>query len=130
MKPIIKVVCGIIKKDDKYFIARRKHVKSLGGYWEFPGGKIEEGENPILALERELMEELGMKVNEINYFGNHQYEYENYIINLFGYTCNYLSASFILTDHDQYEFVTTQELKKFNIAPADREFAVRIFGSI
>jgi 8-oxo-dGTP diphosphatase len=126
LKPTIKVVCGIICKGDTYFIARRKPDKNLGGYWEFPGGKIEEGESPISALERELMEELGMKVNAINYFGNHQYEYEKFIINLLGYTCNYLGASFNMTDHDKHEFVTATELKKFDLAPADREFAKRI----
>jgi len=42
---MIKVVCGIIEHEDKVLICRRKESKSLGGYWEFPGGKIEEGED-------------------------------------------------------------------------------------
>ena len=73
---IIKVVCGIIFKENKIFICRRKSEKSLGGYWEFPGGKVEQGESNEASLSRELMEELGMKV-EVNgfYIGNiHAYE--------------------------------------------------------
>ena len=59
---MIKVVCGIIFKDQKIFICRRNPEASLGGYWEFPGGKIEEGEDHRESLKRELMEELLMDV--------------------------------------------------------------------
>ena len=64
---MIKVVCGIIYKDRKIFIARRKPHKSMGGLWEFPGGKIEEGEEYADSLKRELQEELEMQV-EVNDF--------------------------------------------------------------
>ena len=65
---MIKVVCGIIYKDEKKFICRRKPSKSLGGYWEFPCGKIEQYESHKDSLKRELMEELQMEVEIMEYY--------------------------------------------------------------
>ncbi len=51
---MIEVVAGIIYKEDKILIAKRKAGKHLAGYWEFPGGKIEAGETPETSLVREI----------------------------------------------------------------------------
>ena len=118
MKPI-KVVCGIIWKDGKVFIARRKPGKSLAGFWEFPGGKLDEGEEPEAALIRELEEELGMDVKISSFFGSKTHHYESFSIELIAYTCAFISASYHLTDHDEISFVDPKELSSFQIAPAD-----------
>lgn len=118
MKPI-KVVCGIIWKEGKVFIARRKPGKSLAGFWEFPGGKLEEGEEPEPALIRELQEELGMEVKISNHFGNKTHHYESFSIELIAYACEFIVASYNLTDHDEIAFVNPQELSDYQIAPAD-----------
>ncbi|MFA4977167.1 MAG: NUDIX domain-containing protein [Sphingobacterium sp.] len=65
---LITVVCGIIFKDDLVLICRRKPEKSLGGYWEFPGGKVEDGESNEESLLRELIEELNLKVKIKQHF--------------------------------------------------------------
>ena len=59
---MIRVVCGIIYKDDKILLTRRKKGKSLEGFWEFPGGKVEKEETDTVALKRELKEELGPEI--------------------------------------------------------------------
>lgn len=115
----IKVVCGVIWQDDKVFIAKRKPEKSLGGYWEFPGGKIEENELPELALERELEEELGMVVKVLDYIGQNIHQYENIAIELIAYKCEFISASFQLIDHDEFQFVNPAELNSIKMAQAD-----------
>ncbi|WP_127015516.1 NUDIX domain-containing protein [Anoxybacter fermentans] len=56
---MIRVTAAIIEKDGKFLIARRKEGH-LSGMWEFPGGKIEEGESPEECLKREIFEELGI----------------------------------------------------------------------
>lgn len=122
MKPIIKVVCGIIWKGDKVLIARRKPGKSLAGYWEFPGGKLNEGEDAEIALKRELKEELGMEVDELKYYGQHIHAYEKFTIELIAYKCRFLHATFEMTDHDEYAFIYTEKFYNFNIAPADLYF--------
>ncbi|WP_298543638.1 (deoxy)nucleoside triphosphate pyrophosphohydrolase [uncultured Aquimarina sp.] len=123
---MIRVVCGIIYQDDKVFICRRKPSKSLGGYWEFPGGKIETGESNEDSLKRELLEELQMEVDVVEYFGSSQYDYENFSIDLIAYTCNLRNWNLCLTDHDQYDWVTPDEILKWKLAPADIPLAQSI----
>ena len=76
----IRVVCGIFWKDGQVFIARRSPQKSMGGYWEFPGGKVEENEKEEIALERELKEELAIEVKVGEYIGRTVHPSENVFI--------------------------------------------------
>lgn len=122
MRTQIKVVCGIIQKEDTYFIAKRNLEKHLGGYWEFPGGKIEKDESPQSALERELLEELGMKVEGIQIFGSHIHAYEHLTIELIAYSCCFKEATFRMTDHIDYAFIKVQDFDKYKMAPADKFF--------
>jgi 8-oxo-dGTP diphosphatase len=126
----IKVICGIIFKDDKIFLCRRNANKSLAGYWEFPGGKIESGETDVDALSRELHEELGMKVKIIEHFKTVIHPYEAFTIELIAYTCQFQEANYTLTDHDKYEWVDAKDLNKWNLAPADIPIANAILPSI
>jgi len=116
---IIKVVCGIIFKEDKIFICRRNQQKILSGYWEFPGGKIEIGEKAEDSLVRELQEELGMDVSIDKYFKTVIHRYETFTIELISYICQFQKASYKLTDHDAYEWVDRSDLNKRLLAPAD-----------
>jgi len=123
---VVKVVCGIIWKDGHVFIARRKPEKSMGGYWEFPGGKIEEGEDPEKALVRELKEELEMEVTVKGYFGTNTHQYEKFIIDLLAYECDFVTATYQLTDHDEWKFVLPPVLSDFKMAPADIAFVIKL----
>lgn len=116
---IIKVVCGIIFHDNKVIICRRKPEKSLGGYWEFPGGKIEQGEKNEVSLSRELKEELDMKVEVKDYFKTNFHDYGKFRIELIAYKCNFIDANFEMIDHDSYKWVDILDLLKWNLAPAD-----------
>jgi 8-oxo-dGTP diphosphatase len=125
---IIKVVCGIIFKDDKIFLCRRNAKKSLAGYWEFPGGKIELAEVAMDALSRELYEELGMKVKIIKHFKTVVHQYDTFAIELMAYICQFQEANYTLTDHDMYEWVNKRDLNKWNLAPADIPIANAIIN--
>ena len=127
---IIKVVCGIIYSGDKVFICRRNANKTLGGFWEFPGGKIEKEEKPELALERELKEELEMGVIVNEYFKTAIHKYEKFTIELIAYKCMFIDANFRLVDHDAYEWVKIKELKDWNLAPADIPIAEELMNFI
>lgn len=118
----IKVVCGIIWKDGQVLIARRKPEKSLGGYWEFPGGKLEVGEDAETALVRELKEEMGMTLNNLRYYGTHTHQYDSFSIELLAYECDFVDATFELTDHDEIAFIIPKQLRNHKIAPADIYF--------
>ncbi|PTM40778.1 8-oxo-dGTP diphosphatase MutT [Bosea sp. 124] len=64
MKLLLVVACALIDADNRVLVAQRPEGKSLAGLWEFPGGKLEQGERPEPALIRELAEELGITVKE------------------------------------------------------------------
>lgn len=70
------VVIGILKQNDKFLITERPRQKVYGGYWEFPGGKIEANESSLDALKRELREELGISVVTARLWFQHQHNYD------------------------------------------------------
>ncbi|WP_333863608.1 (deoxy)nucleoside triphosphate pyrophosphohydrolase [Sphingobacterium sp.] len=125
---IIKVVCGIIFKDDLVLICRRKPEKSLGGYWEFPGGKIEGTESYEDSLTRELMEELNLKVNIKKHFFNTVHHYEKITIELISFICETNNAVVGSTDHDMLEWVKIEDLLNLKLAPADIPIAKELIG--
>lgn len=71
----IQVAAAIIMQDDKVLIAQRPADKHKGGYWEFPGGKIEPQESPIDALQREILEELNIHIKSADPFTEINFEY-------------------------------------------------------
>lgn len=99
----INVVCGLIQKDNKFLITRRKQNKSLGGYWEFPGDKTESAEKDIEALKREIREELGIEIYNLSYFAENTHDYDKFKIQLKAYTCQTESDPKKLIDHDAYK---------------------------
>jgi len=116
----VKVVCGVIfKEDKKMLLCRRKAEKSLGGYWEFPGGKVEANESESDALVRELREELSILVEIKKHFKTIIHKYENVQIELIAYCCEFIQADFVLIDHDEIQWVEKTKLLNFNLAPAD-----------
>ena len=117
---MIKVVAAILQKEDKILIARKAEGKPLAGYYEFPGGKIEEGETEEESLIRELMEEMNIEIKIKAYIGESIYDYgDNKIIQLLGYTAEIISGKIKLTDHNEYKWVALNEINSYKIAPAD-----------
>jgi len=116
---IIKVVCGIIFKDNRVLICRRKLEKSLGGFWEFPGGKVEESESFEKSLRRELAEELGLEVSIDSHFMSNVHQYERATIELISFKCSTDQVEIKLIDHDQVEWIDPTTLLEWKLAPAD-----------
>jgi len=116
---MINVVCGIIYNSGKVFIARKIPSKSFGGKWEFPGGKVKEGEDQKEALSRELYEELGMRVMIGDFITSNQFSSKEKSINLIAYKCEFLSATYNMIDHDRYEWIQPEDLPNWDLAPAD-----------
>lgn len=123
---LIRVVCGLIFKDEKILICRRKEGKSLAGFWEFPGGKVEANESDEEALKRELAEELDMRVELLDHFKTVQHTTDSLSIELVAISCNFKSSSFNLIDHDLYEWVMVSALLDWRLAPADIDIAERL----
>lgn len=75
MSKLVEVVAAIILQNDRLLIAKRPVDKPQGGYWEFPGGKIENKETARQALARELMEELNIRVQQADFFMQSTFAY-------------------------------------------------------
>lgn len=130
---IIKVVCGIIFKDGFVLICRRKPEKSLGGYWEFPGGKVEEDESYEESLLRELIEELNLQVEIKQHFFDTVHHYDKGAIELISFICETEDIAKDSTDHDQLEWVKVDNLLNWKLAPADIPIAkelIEMFSQI
>ena len=120
MKKNIHVVGAIIAKEGKVFCCQRSLEKSLPGKWEFPGGKIEEDETPREALERELVEELRIKVAVAKtYFEQTSYEYNFGQVNLTTFLCTLTNGTPQLTEHTAIQWLKPSELASLKWAPAD-----------
>ncbi|MGJ1227755.1 (deoxy)nucleoside triphosphate pyrophosphohydrolase [Sphingobacterium siyangense] len=125
----IKVVCGIICKDDRVLICRRKASKSLGGYWEFPGGKVEENETYEESLKRELREELGLEVIIDSHFLDNTHQYETVNIELISFKCSTEQSEIKKVDHDRTEWVLISSLLDWQLAPADIPIAKSLMNT-
>lgn len=122
---MLKVSCGILQRGDKYFVAKRPADKMMGGYWEFPGGKVEEDEFESDCLHREWIEELGVSIIILNELMPVSYAFPKYQIELYGFMIEILEGEITLKEHTESGFFTKQELLKLDLTPADRELVIK-----
>lgn len=115
----VEVVGAVIVKDNKVLAARRPFEKTLGGLWEFPGGKIEENESHELALKREIEEELSCSINVEEFIIKEIYKYDFATIALSTYFCTLKNGSPIIGEHMDLKWLDVSELDSVEWAPAD-----------
>ncbi|KNF08310.1 ADP-ribose pyrophosphatase [Gottschalkia purinilytica] len=123
---MIDVVAGILIDNNKVLIAKRKEGKSMAGYWEFPGGKVESEEKPEDSLIRELREEMNIKIDIDKKFGESIYDYGNIEIKLIAFLGKIIEGNITLKDHDEYRWVDYKDLDKFTFSPADISFVKKL----
>jgi mutator protein MutT len=116
---IIDVTAAVIVKGGKVLAARRAPGKHLEGYWEFPGGKLEENESPEGCLERELTEEFSISSKVGAYIGESVYDYGEKVVRLLGYEVEHTAGDFHLVDHDELCWLEIDQLADMKWAPAD-----------
>jgi len=107
---VINVTAAIIIHNDKILSVRRAPDKHLAGYWEFPGGKVEEGESLVNCLKRELQEELSIDACIGDYIGQSTYDYGNTLVRLHAFVVSVSSSHITLTDHDDSKWLMVNEL--------------------
>ena len=115
-----EVVCAVIIKDDKIFITKRGSKGECAFKWEFPGGKIENGETHEQALVREIFEELSSKIAVNDYINTVNYEYQTFKLTMHAYYCTLLEGSLSISEHLDAKWIYSSDLINYDFAPADK----------
>ncbi|MRR09361.1 (deoxy)nucleoside triphosphate pyrophosphohydrolase [bacterium] len=113
------VVAAIVIRDGRALLARRRPGESNAGKWEFPGGTVKQGETPQRALEREILEELGVRAAAGPVVARNEHRYPGGAIMLVAVRTELESDGFTLTDHDRAEWVPLPGLPEYDLSPAD-----------
>jgi 8-oxo-dGTP diphosphatase len=121
-KPILLVVaCALLDPEGRILLAQRPEGKSMAGLWEFPGGKLDEGETPEAALIRELREELGIETQEAClsplFFASHSYPKFHLLMPL--YICRKWQGRAVAREGQNLAWVRPEKLRDYPMPPAD-----------
>ena len=115
----IEVVAAIIRKEDKVFATQRGYGE-WKDWWEFPGGKMEQGETPEEALKREISEELSAEINVDELFSTVDYDYPKFHLTMHCYLCTLLTDAMHLNEHESARWLAKDELDSVKWLPADK----------
>ena len=114
----IKVVAAVIRDDDRIFATQRGYGEFKGG-WEFPGGKIEEGETPQEALVREIKEELEIEIEVGELIDTIEYDYSTFHLSMDCFWAEIVSGDVVLKEHGAAKWLTKETLDSVEWLPAD-----------
>jgi len=114
----IRVVAAIIIEKGKVFATQRGYGEFKDG-WEFPGGKIEEGETPEQAIVREIEEELDTEIEVVELLDKVEYDYPKFHLSMDCFVCRIKSGDLVLKEHEAAKWLAKEELYSVDWLPAD-----------
>jgi 8-oxo-dGTP diphosphatase len=125
----IRVVAAVIEREGKYLITQRRASAVLPFMWEFPGGRVEDGESDNHALERELQHRLGAKVTCGKLISFVTHPYETYAVDLFLYECALTNDDTLqLRNVGDYKWVPSSDFDQYQFTPADEASMSKLLG--
>jgi len=125
---MVRVVAAVVVREGLIMVTRRGPGVRMAGLWEFPGGKVEAGEDDRTALARELMEELAIQVEVGECLGENIHTEERGPFCLVAYRCRIKAGVPVLSDHDAIAWCALSELRDREWAPADLPFVDQLFS--
>jgi 8-oxo-dGTP diphosphatase len=121
---LIRVLAGVITNGERYLVCLRPAYKRHGGCWEFPGGKLEAGETLLQAAQRELMEELGVRVLSVGQvLFSSQDPGSRFLVEFVEVQIRGVPEP---REHDEIRWLTANELRALKLAPSDQAFASKL----
>ena len=114
----VRVVAAVIRKDNRIFATQRGYGEFKDG-WEFPGGKIEEGETPEQALAREIKEELDTEIEVGKLIDTIEYDYPKFHLSMDCFWCEIMQGGLELKEHEAARWLSKEELYSVDWLPAD-----------
>ena len=125
----MKVVAAVIRStDEKILITQRGKGMSFEGKWEFPGGKVEEGEEPKEALKREIKEELCLEIHVDQKILEWDHEYSFGKVAFIAYNSRVNKGVLQLVEHMDYRWESIENLKNYDWTPADIKLVNKLSG--
>jgi 8-oxo-dGTP diphosphatase len=128
-KKCIRVVAAEIERDGAFLITQRRPTAILPLLWEFPSGRVEEGETDEEALVREIRErmDVDVKVGKLSMFIKH--EYEDYSLDFCVYRCELMSGEITPRRVHDWKWVTPVEMDQFEFPPADAQTIEKLLSN-
>jgi 8-oxo-dGTP diphosphatase len=125
---LIRVVAAVIQKNERYLITQRRPNAVLPLMWEFPGGRVEEGELDADALRREVLERLGAEIEVGALISFVSHPYEHYTVDLHLYECKLKSENLQAKAVNDFKWVTSSEFDQYTFTPADEASMSKLLG--
>ena len=125
VRKTVRVSAAVVRSGDRIFATQRGYGP-WKDYWEFPGGKIEPGETPEIALAREIREELDTVVSVGRKLAQVEYEYPEFHLSMNCFLCDVVSGSLTLKEHESARWLRAEDLGSVEWLPADLELIRRI----
>ena len=114
----IRVVAAVILSEGKIFATQRGYGEFKDG-WEFPGGKIEDGETPEAALKREIFEELDTEITVGELIDTIEYDYPEFHLSMDCFWCEIINGNLVLKEHEAARWLDKENLYSVEWLPAD-----------
>jgi len=124
----IRVVAAVLEKDGRYLITQRRPAAVLPLLWEFPGGRVEEGEADATALKREFSHRLGATIECGKLISFVTHPYDHYAVDLFLYECRILGGELERRAVNDFKWVTSTEFEQYPFTPADEASMNKLLG--
>jgi 8-oxo-dGTP diphosphatase len=121
-------VAAVIRHGDTYLITQRREKAVLPLLWEFPGGKVEEGESDDEALKREVVFRLGVEVESGELISYRSHPYDHYVVDLYTYECHLVAGEPKALNVQDFRWVRSNEFDSFQFTPADEASVAKLLG--
>lgn len=124
----VRVVAAVIERDGHYLITQRRPSAALPLLWEFPGGRVEQGESDAEALEREIRHRLGVDVTTGELISFVSHPYEHYVVDLYLYECTITKGEPEARAVQTFKWVKSSEFDRHEFTPADEYSMTQLLG--
>lgn len=125
---VVEIVVAVIKEQNHIFVAQRGFGE-WKGYWEFPGGKVEAGEEKESALIREIKEELNTEIKIDSFVQTTEYDYKKFHLIMHSYICHVVSGELELLEHEDAKWLTQETLNSVKWLPANLDLIKQLSSS-